>query len=326
MFFNHNLYKKIRFYINKLNPDVIHVNNLYVSPKAQYKALKGYKTFRTLRDYFSVCPKKTGIYNDYKICSGRKNNDCIELCLGKSVESYLKMYKFDNLLRLNSKYVKSFITPSDRLKNSSLYNGYKEVYCINDCIKTEQKLSLDDKIKFENKKYLYFGAINENKGIYKFIDSFNKYCRDKNHNIELNIVGNGSKENIDKLNKIIAKNSRIKYLGFLEHSQVMKFLEQVYCVVVPSLWVENYPNTVLEAMLTKCIVIGSNRGGIPEMINDCGIMFDILSSESIISVIDRSFKLSFNEYEKRIEKGIKYVHNHNSQEIYYKKINNIFNS
>lgn len=323
IFFNYFLYKKLRKIIEKIKPDMIHINNLHLSPIAQYKSLKDYNVIRTLRDYSVICPKLTCIYNDYSVCMGSKRNNCCDICMRGSIEFKLKIKKFNKLELLNRKYVNSFITPSEKLRKLAMENGYSNVYCINDCLSISEKLNLNEEIKFKNKKYLYFGAINENKGVYKFIECFNEYCEKNNKNLELNIIGNGSKSDIDKLNKLIKNNNKIKYIGFLEHSKVIRFLEQIYCVVVPSLWIENYPNTVLEAMLTRCIVIGSNRGGIPEMIKNSGIMFDIMNSQSVINAIDESFKLSFYDYKEKVKKGIEYIYNHNSEEVYYTKLNSI---
>jgi len=47
-------------------------------------------------------------------------------------------------------------------------------------------------------------------------------------------------------------------------------------VVLPSLWEENYPLVVREALLYGTPVIGSNLGGVPEIIEDGvnGYLFD----------------------------------------------------
>ena len=42
--------------------------------------------------------------------------------------------------------------------------------------------------------------------------------------------------------------------------------------VMPSLWWENQPLVVIEAMVNGIAVIGSDRGGIPEALGDAGIV------------------------------------------------------
>ena len=53
-------------------------------------------------------------------------------------------------------------------------------------------------------------------------------------------------------------------------------------LVLPSIWPENQPVSITEAMATKTPVIASDMGGIPELIEDgvsgwCPLMFGILN-------------------------------------------------
>ena len=44
--------------------------------------------------------------------------------------------------------------------------------------------------------------------------------------------------------------------------------------VVPSLWTEPFGRTALEGMAAGCAVIASNRGGLPEVVGDAGLLVD----------------------------------------------------
>ena len=52
-------------------------------------------------------------------------------------------------------------------------------------------------------------------------------------------------------------------------------------VVVPSIWYENQPTTVLESYALGKTVIASDVGGIPELVEDgvCGLLFKAADSE-----------------------------------------------
>jgi glycosyltransferase involved in cell wall biosynthesis len=67
----------------------------------------------------------------------------------------------------------------------------------------------------------------------------------------------------------LAANSKvIKYLGLVSRQQLAETFDQFDVLLVPSTWRGNYPGVCVQAMLAGAPVIGSNIGGIPEIIQD----------------------------------------------------------
>ena len=56
---------------------------------------------------------------------------------------------------------------------------------------------------------------------------------------------------------------RIRWLGFVNQAQ---FFQEIDILVVPSIWHDTAPLVILEAYSHGIPVLGSNRGGIPELI------------------------------------------------------------
>ena len=84
---------------------------------------------------------------------------------------------------------------------------------------------------------------------------------------------------------------------------------------------ENYPTTVIEGMLTKNLILGSNRGGIPEMlINEQTMVFDILNKNSILNVLEKSYKIDEKSYNEMLEKNYNFAKENNNGENYYNKL------
>jgi glycosyltransferase involved in cell wall biosynthesis len=217
------------------------------------------------------------------------------------------------------KYIDKYITPSENL------NDYLKKYDYN-ATTINNPLDIDsfDKLNYKIKKtnnYIYVGGINHNKGIFKFIDAFNDFSKDKN--VKLTIVGKPTtSEDEIKLHNLIDNNKKIEFLGFVKNDKVKELLKEYGFIIVPSLWIENYPTTVLEGMASKRVVIGSNRGGIPKMIdNNKGIMFDIMNKNDIVNKLNYSYNLSDNEYEKIVLNAYDYLKHNNSFETYSNKIN-----
>jgi glycosyltransferase involved in cell wall biosynthesis len=64
------------------------------------------------------------------------------------------------------------------------------------------------------------------------------------------------------------KLKQIEYFGLVPESEIASLFNRLDVLLVPSIWKENYPGVCVQAMLSGLPVIGSNIGGIPEIITD----------------------------------------------------------
>lgn len=306
--------------INLISPDIIHVNNLQQYPPSQYKALNGYKVVQTIRDYAAVCPLGTCINKKNEVCSGYERYKCLTSC-GKSVKDTVRILKYPIIDRYKKKYIQKFLCPSEEL--TRYCKNYKfDIECVNNSFDFSKLSDFQKKIDFKKKKYFYFGNISTLKGVDRLLEAFNEFSKDKE--VELILAGNVVDEFKEILNQYIGE--KIKYIGYLKYDATIKQLEDVYCIIVPSLWMENYPNTVLEGLATGTLVIGSNRGGIPSMLsNNRGIVFDIMSKSSFIEVLERSYSLTIEQYESMTRQAREYVYTNNSMTTYYNRLIKVFN-
>ncbi|MFH1402294.1 MAG: glycosyltransferase family 4 protein, partial [Patescibacteria group bacterium] len=87
-------------------------------------------------------------------------------------------------------------------------------------------------------------------------------------NIKLLIIGTGEDEK--KLKKITQERNlknRVKFLGFIDHKEIPKYLKISDIFIRPSLS-EGLGNSFLEAMVAKVPVIATPVGGIPDFLKD----------------------------------------------------------
>ena len=322
MFFNLLLYKKIRKTIKKINPDKIILNHIVYNPKTQMKALKGYDVYQIIHDYSAVCPKSTCVREDFKVCTGYKCNNCMKKCKyhNSKISLLLKLLLTKKMERLRKKYVKITISPSQLLEEYLENFGYNSI-CINNPIEiqsTEKEIIFHD----DSKRYIYVGAVNDNKGIFKFIEYFKDFSKKKN--VELYILGSVYTECQNKMNDILNNYSNIKYLGAKRHEDVLAEIEKSDFIVVPSLWIENYPTTVLEGMLAKTVVIASDRGGMREMLADGrGLIFNIMDKNDVNKILNKTYSMTKGEYCNRVNKAYEYVVENNNYDIYNDRFINI---
>jgi glycosyltransferase involved in cell wall biosynthesis len=78
----------------------------------------------------------------------------------------------------------------------------------------------------------------------------------------------GYDQYFDDLKAMMNSNDRIRYAGMLDQADLPQAFAEADYLVLPSLWHENTPITVLEAMQSKTPVIASNIAGVTDVIKD----------------------------------------------------------
>lgn len=310
------LYLKLNSFLEKIQPKHIIINNVFSCPVTFYSVINGYDNIQVVHDAGIVCPKSTCIRNDKKICQGYKFQDCIKSCTyhDSKIQLSIKLLQLKVLEFLRKKVVRIFISPSSWLKHYLEIFDYKTIHIPNP-IDTLDNLKIQ-----KNSHFLYVGTINENKGIFDFIKIINEFKID----ICLDIIGGFQyKTDEDKLNKLIKENKNIHYLGRKSNEETQKYIKQSHCLVVPSKCLENYPTTVLEAMANRTLIIGSNIGGIAELIDNSECLFELIDKKSVLKVIKNIKDMSKNNYDNIIQKNYSKIQMINRNDIFIKKIKNV---
>lgn len=128
-------------------------------------------------------------------------------------------------------------------------------------------------------RFAFLGTPAPHKGVHVLIDAFRaaEFERARAHGAELTIFG-GSRTNPAYFAdlKRRARGLPVRFAGAIENAQVPRALEEVDVLVVPSLWLENWPVSVQEARLARVAVIASRLGGLAEAVQDGadGLLFE----------------------------------------------------
>ena len=140
----------------------------------------------------------------------------------------------------------------------------------------------------------------------------------------LYIAGEGpEKETIEKMIQQKYLENRVKLLGFLNQTDMTEYIRKCKFVVVPSIWYENCPYSILETLAIGKPVIGANIGGIPELIsdNENGFIYSTvleLKEKMVLLFQDKNLVKQFSEKSKE------FALNKYSKEIYYEKLYRIY--
>lgn len=315
---DYRLYKKLREIVNDFKPDYVHIHNVFYSPISVYTATNGYFTIQTLRDFSVVCPKSTLCQKEWRVCKNLYSRRCWA-CVCESVEGIDKFKYFIktiSLKRINTfrrKYVDRFISPSRKLAECCKELGI-EADVINNPF--DKNLICNENLYKDRNYYIYVGCIGEYKGVFQLIKAFNTFSHDKG--CRLKLIGPFLAKDKEKVLNMIGPN--IDVLGELQYEQVIEEMSRAYCLILPSLWMENYPNVVLEAFARQCVVIASNRGGAYEQLDDDRRMFDILCEQDILAKLEYVNQMDIKDLLEIKEKQLRYLCTCNDINKYYLKL------
>lgn len=326
VFGDRKIEKILKQQIEAFSPDYIHINNAYDHAISIFQAVKGYKTLQTIRDYGAVCPNGLSVHPDNTVCKGYQN--CIQ-CMGacalhgeRKLKALWQWICFKRRDTLRKKCIRQFACPSQMLTDYCNNQGLP-TRCINNPFDFSmlERMETHKQICFQKKEFLYYGQIVEHKGVRQMIQAFSEFAKDK-EDVELNMLGRVPVEYEPVLNQLLKEygNGKIHYLGVLPYEETIQHLSTVYAVVIPSLWIENYPNTALEAASVGCLVLASERGGMKEIVGDGGIVFHVLQKDEIVKKFEEAYGLSETKYEEVVNRSRERVRQNNTMEQYYEHL------
>lgn len=181
--------------------------------------------------------------------------------------------KFVKLIFRNSDHLLGLSQPAvSEIKNLGIPQEKvsKFTYWI-DMKKFKKNPNAKAKLHWENKFIVLFvGRFIPEKGIKDLLES--SLLWDKK--ITLAIAGVGPME--EEIKKYALKNKQILLLGAVDNSYLPLYYSASDILIVPSTGDEGFGRVIIEAVACELPVIGSNRGGIPEaMDNSVGKLIDV---------------------------------------------------
>ncbi len=140
--------------------------------------------------------------------------------------------------------------------------------------------------------FLYFGRLSREKGIMTLIKAV------EGTDMQLSIVGGGPcREDIEAYISE-HKLQNVKLLGFKSGQELIDVVGNARAVVLPSEWYENGPYSAIEALQLGRPIIGSQIGGIPELVDGNGVTFPHGDTEALRKCLTEFPEPGTEEYEK----------------------------
>lgn len=285
-------------------PDVVHVFSIQVhlSPSILIACSEmGIPVVMSCNDYKHICPNYK-LYHHERLCEDCKGfkfyNSVLNVCCKNSVKysisSCIEAY-IHNWLNIYFKYIHIYTFSSEFMANKTAHFWGEGTFRWRMLRNPYNSLQFPLCLDYED-YVLYFGRLIDEKGVDVLIRAANLVPR-----VKIKIVGDGPDEHRLHTIMITSGVRNVEFLGPVWGADLEILLKKARFVVVPSVWHENFPYVINQAFSFGKAVIGSDRGGIPELIgvDKRGLIYP---AENIQSLADAMLDL-WDDPEKALALG-----------------------
>ncbi len=286
--------------LDQLQPDLVHIGHLnHLSTSLIFEACqRAIPLVFTLHDYWLMCPRgqfiqirpKNGT-DLWPLCDGQDDHICAERCYaryfsGAEAERERELVYWTDWVRRRMAHIRAicasidlFIAPS-----RSLLQRFRDEFGL-----PEQKLVYLD-YGFPHERFVnrcrrpgepftfgYIGTHVPAKGVHLLIEAFRRLSG----GALLRIWGRNSGVETASLHALVSElpgeiQDRIAWMGEYRNAEIVEqVFNQCDAIVVPSIWVENSPLVIHEALQARVPVITAHSGGMAEQVRhqENGLLF-----------------------------------------------------
>jgi glycosyltransferase involved in cell wall biosynthesis len=249
--FNHRIEAHFGRVIDEFKPDVVHTHSLLdVSTRVWLAArARGLPVVHTLRDFDLACGT-AAMFRDGHRCATR----CLE-CKGFTFMKARHHRAVDAVVGVGAGILQSHL---DMGYFGHVPEGLRRVIWNPAVVEGVGADYVKPSLQGQPLTFGYLGRINVEKGVGTLLDAA---ARLPAGDWRVLIAGKEASE-ADSL-KPRAAGLPVEFLGFVPPRELF---ERIDVLVVPSIWAEPLPRTILEAYAAGVPVIGADSGGIPDLI------------------------------------------------------------
>lgn len=283
--------------LNEMEPDVAHVHHLLLLSGEIVHTLRSRNIamVATLHDYWYLCHRIKLLFPDLADCTGpnggRKCRDCGDpfyttfpgrLFFPLIYLSFIQRY---NYLRAVLGAFDRILSPSMYLRQVYIENGVPAHRILHSPLGIRDVLFRYQFVDRESRTFGFIGALQPAKGLDYLVRAFNEL---EGEPATLKIYGSGEPDYVESLMKL-AHNPAIEFMGGFANEDLPQAFEGLDALILPSIWKENSPVSIHEALAARIPVLASRLGGIPELVIDDvnGLLFEHRNSQAIRRAVQR---------------------------------------
>lgn len=237
--------------VDAFRPDFVNVHYLQGLGYNGLKVLgaRDLPTAYTLHDIGLACVKMS-MFSGGRECEG--------LCTTCALSAKVKRSYIESVPRIG------FISPSranlDRLSSLQPIEPYPRAHILN---ATRYPKPTVEREPSDKLRLLYVGRIDTTKGVDLLLQAVTPLA--ETHDFHLKIVGTGPIEGA--LRETYAGKPWVEFTGHVPLQAATDAMATSDMLMIPSIWLENSPGVVIQALGVGLPVMGSDKGGIPELVS-----------------------------------------------------------
>ena len=339
--------RKFNSLLEEFEPDVIHLNLIHRQLTfsildAPYLRKHAVPVVYTAHDYIPVCPACTmldGLGHVCDDCLSGSFSSCVrKRCVKGSLAKSLLAAGEAIYLKHHGSYRKidRIIAPSRFMREKLLeggFSGQQVVYMQNFAKQGILDDAADgtDRTERVNLYLLFFGRLSSEKGVDVLVDAFIEALPSLPAKLRLVIAGDGpERQGIeDRIASAGPEASeRIELVGFQNGQDMRRYTERAALAIASSRCRENMPYSIVEAFALGTPVIGTDIGGIPELVEEgqTGLLCEPGDVDSLSRAILRGAALiqDRDAYAAMQANCRSYVLEHCSQDKYMKDLTALY--
>jgi glycosyltransferase involved in cell wall biosynthesis len=315
--------------LNRFRPDIVHLQNIHahITPSVIFEANKQkIPMVWTVHDFKQICPNSTFMIDQTReiceACRGGKfyqamNKRCKKNSILASGMVMVEAYAHQ-LMQVRNK-VDAYLAPSVFMRTKLLQNGFEPEKTFHLPLFIKQSLLAGSSASPTVSNYILFlGRVDFTKGIYPLIEAAHLVPHVK-------VVLAGRVEEPIQSDLVDQLPENVKYVGMKTGRELDELRRNCIAIILPSLWYENQPFSVLEAFAFSKPVIGSRLGGIIELVGkeERGILIPPGKPR----LLAEAMEYAVQHQEVLAEMGKKarsFLVNHHSPEAHYAQLFKIY--
>ena len=278
----------IRDILIEEEPDIVHIHNFFplLSPAIHVQISKqNIPVVQTLHNYRLICAGGTLLRNN-QICEkclhGSSLWGVVHRCYRMSFLGSLALVLMQRKAKSKSIWTRNvtrFIALTEFAKKKFLDYGINENQIV-----VKPNFTSNAIFKENQQRYgaLYVGRLSIEKGVHTLIDAWKSIS-----NIKLTIAGDGPER--EWLEAQAPPN--ISFVGKITGKEVLRIMNRSQALIIPSIWYEGFPMSIVEAYSAGLPVIASDIGSLSECIlqDETGMLFNSGDSHDLAITVKNAF-------------------------------------
>lgn len=273
-------YREMRRLLEEDRPDVVHVHGVYpmFSPSVLVACRRaGVPVVMTVHNYNLTCPTWYHLYKG-RVCEdcvgGHEYRCVLKNCRDSIPESFAYALRSSvaRRFRLFHDNVDMLIVLTSFAKGRLLQAGFRDDQMA--VVSNPAPMPETTANAVEGQYVAFAGRFSPEKGVETLLAAARQLA-----GVPFKVAGDGP-----TLSDMMAKAPRnVEFAGRLDAGELRAFYAGARLVVVPSVWFEQFPMVILEAMALGLPVVASRIGGLPEIVEDgiTGCLFEPGNAEDL---------------------------------------------